>query len=229
MKNEPPRALVTAIRKRYSVCKKWLATQGERHAAGSYKKANKKLQQQAEANKKGATAEDVQRTAKGLQKRLIARWQWGDYTYLNGGSCFGGCGNNLSFDLAEILHLRPQADLTEANGFCPEVSSLEPLSAVLGCSNCNQWNARAHTRSSSATGNQWTWQRYEFDWEAAGITWEAPILPDGTEWDPEHEDSRHYLNGFVGKGEACEYLNPGTTEWARKNIALQLRQHRTAN
>ena len=53
------------------------------------------------------------------------------------------------------------------------------------------------------------------------MTWEAPILPDGTEWDPEHQDSRHYLNGFVGMGEACDYLNPGTDEWAQKHIAQQ--------
>ena len=55
------------------------------------------------------------------------------------------------------------------------------------------------------------------------MTWEPPTLPDGTEWDPEDQDSRHYLNGFVGMGEACDYLNPGTDEWTRKHIALQLR------
>ena len=45
------------------------------------------------------------------------------------------------------------------------------------------------------------------------------------EWDPEDQDSRHYLNnGFVGMGEACDYLNPGTDEWARKHIALQLKK-----
>ena len=58
---------------------------------------------------------------------------------------------------------------------------------------------------------------------AAGVEWEPPTLPDGTKWDPEDEDSRHYLNGFVGKGEDCEYLNPGTNEWAKKHIAAQKR------
>ena len=74
-------------------------------------------------------------------------------------------------------------------------------------------------------GNQWTWQKYECDWADLEIDWEPPTLPDGTEWDPEDEDSRHYLNGFVGKGEECEYLNPGTDAdaWALKHIAAQKR------
>jgi len=72
-------------------------------------------------------------------------------------------------------------------------------------------------------GNQWTWQKYECDWTELEIDWEPPTLPDGTEWDPEDEDSRHYLNGFVGKGKECEYLNPGTDAWALKHIAAQKR------
>ena len=60
-------------------------------------------------------------------------------------------------------------------------------------------------------------------WTELEIDWEPPTLPDGKEWDPEHEDSRHYLNGFVGEGKECEYLNPGTDEWAQKHIAHQLR------
>ena len=39
----------------------------------------------------------------------------------------------------------------------------------------------------------------------------------------EDKDSRHYLNGFVGKGKKCEYLNPSTDEWAKKHIAAQKR------
>ena len=75
----------------------------------------------------------------------------------------------------------------------------------------------------SCAYSQWTWQKHEFNWGAVQTDWKPPTLPDGTEWDPEHEDSRHYLNGFVGKGEDCEYLNPGTNEWAKKHIAAQKR------
>ena len=138
--------------------------------------------------------------------------------------CFGGCGMDITFELAEVLHLRPQAELTEENGFCPLTSALEPLSAVLGCSNCNQWCRR----ESDGSGNQWTWQRYEFDWGAAGKTWEAPTFPDGTEWDPEDQDSPHYLNGFVGTGRQCEYLDPGTQKWGKKHLASLLRKQRRA-
>ena len=61
------------------------------------------------------------------------------------------------------------------------------------------------------------------------MDWVPPTFPDGKEWDPEHEDSRHYLNGFVGDGKECEYLNPGTDEWAQKHIAHQLRLKEAPN
>ena len=136
--------------------------------------------------------------------------------------------------------LSPPAAAAPAAGAVSTLAGMEPGGAALsdhghhghgtpahhldlGHFHCAQRTGACGIYGRTISSNQWTWQKYEFDWAKVEKDWKRPTLPDGTEWDPEDEDSRHYLNGFVGKGKKCEYLNPSTDEWAKKHIAAQKR------
>jgi hypothetical protein len=71
--------------------------------------------------------------------------------------------------------------------------------------------------------NQHTWAKYEKDWAAEEKSYEPPLLPDGSSFEPENDLHPLRLCGVIGKGPDCEYLILNSEEWLHLQLEhLQL-------